>query len=173
MGKIAFFEDKNFQGQSHECSTDCPDLRSCFGCCNSIRMESGCWVLYKHPNYTGNQYILSSGEYPDQQHHHLDSIKSCRSIKNVYGKSWKIPFYERPNFDGQSLELTEDMKSIQEKWLRREVQSCKVLEGSWIFFEHPNFCGRQYLLEKGEYRHHSEWGALKPTVGSIKIIIEL
>ncbi|XP_028446197.1 gamma-crystallin C-like [Perca flavescens] len=82
MGKIAFFEDKNFQGQSHECSTDCPDLRSCFGCCNSIRMESGCWVLYKRPNYTSEHYILSSGEYPDQQHHHLDSIKSCRSIKN-------------------------------------------------------------------------------------------
>ncbi|KAA8593077.1 hypothetical protein FQN60_018532 [Etheostoma spectabile] len=86
---------------------------------------------------------------------------------------YKLRLFDRPNFDGQSLELTEDMKSIQEKWLRREVQSCKVLEGSWIFFEHPNFCGRQYQLEKGEYRHHSEWGALKPTVGSIKIITEL
>ena len=64
------------------------------------------------------------------------------------------------------------MKSVQEKFLRREVQSCEVLDGSWVFFEHPNFSGRQYLLEKGEYRHHSEWGAPKATVGSIRRIME-
>lgn len=83
--QIVFFEDKNFQGRSYECSTDCPDLRSYFSRCNSIKVESGCWVLYERPNYTGNQYILSPGEYPDHQQWmgFNDSIKSCRSIKNV------------------------------------------------------------------------------------------
>ncbi|KAF0026930.1 hypothetical protein F2P81_021667 [Scophthalmus maximus] len=85
---------------------------------------------------------------------------------------YKLKLFDRPNFDGQSLELTDNMKTVQEKWLRQEVQSCKVLAGSWVFFEHPNFCGRQYLLEKGEYRHHSEWGALKGNVGSIRRITE-
>lgn len=80
--------------------------------------------------------------------------------------------YERLNFSGQSLELTESIKSVQDKWLRQEVQSCKVLEGTWVFFEHPNFSGRQYLLEKGEYHHCSEWGALKAVVGSIRRIIK-
>ena len=85
----------------------------------------------------------------------------------------KLMLFDQPNFSGRSLELTDNMKAFEEKWLRHEVQSCKVLQGSWVFFEHPNFCGRQYLLEKGEYRHHSEWGALKATVASIKKILEL
>lgn len=85
----------------------------------------------------------------------------------------KLWLFDRPNFDGKSLELAENTRSVQEKWLRHEVLSCKVLAGSWVFYEHPNFCGRQYLLEKGEYRHHSEWGALKATVASIRRIMEL
>lgn len=81
--------------------------------------------------------------------------------------------YGRPNFNGETLEVTDNMKSLQEKWLQREVKSCKVLEGSWVFYEHPNFSGRQYLLEKGEYASPTEWGALTATVGSIRKVMEL
>lgn len=83
--QIVFFEDKNFQGRSYECSADCADLRAFFCRCNSIKVESGCWVLYERPNFTGYQYILSPGDYPDHQKWNgfNDSIKSCRSIKNV------------------------------------------------------------------------------------------
>ena len=83
--QIVFYKDKNFQGRGHECSTDSPDLSSYLSSCNSIKVESGCWVLYERPNYTGYQYMLSPGEYPDHQHWmgFNNSIKSCRSIKNV------------------------------------------------------------------------------------------
>lgn len=83
--QVVFFEDKNFQGRSYESSTDCPDLRSHFSRCNSIKVESGCWVLYERPNYTGCQYVLSPGEYPDHQQWmgFSDSINSCRCVKNV------------------------------------------------------------------------------------------
>uniref|UniRef100_A0A8C9ZYA0 Crystallin, gamma S4 n=1 Tax=Sander lucioperca TaxID=283035 RepID=A0A8C9ZYA0_SANLU len=171
--QIVFYEDRDFQGKSYDCKGDSADLQGFIHRCNSVKVEAGWWVLYECNNYMGYQYVIGPGEYNDYRRWmgFNDCVRSCRIIKNV--TPYKLMLFDRPNFDGQSLELTEDMKSIQEKWLRREVQSCKVLEGSWIFFEHPNFCGRQYLLEKGEYRHHSAWGALKPTVGSIKIIIEL
>ena len=83
--QIVFYEEKNFQGHSYECSSDCPDLHCYFKRCNSIRVESGCWVLYERPHYKGYQYILSSGEYPDHQQWmgFSDSIKSCRCITNV------------------------------------------------------------------------------------------
>ncbi|KAG7219717.1 hypothetical protein INR49_018880 [Caranx melampygus] len=100
-------------------------------------------------------------------------MKDCELRPNTAKGPCKLQLFNRPNFDGQSLELTDNMKSVQEKWLRQEIQSCKVLEGCWVFYEHPNFCGRQYLLEKGEYRHHSEWGALKAVVGSIRKIMEI
>nr|XP_046259463.1 gamma-crystallin M2-like [Scatophagus argus] len=174
MGKIVFFEDKNYQGRSYECSTDCPDLRSFFNRCNSIKVESGCWVLYERPNYTGNQYILSSGKYPDHQQWmgFNDSIKSCRSIKNVYGKSWKIRFYDKQDFGGQGAECVEDCPSVYEALKFREFHSCVVMDGAWVLYEQSNYHGHQYFLERGEYHNYTDWGAASPAVGSFRMITE-
>ncbi|XP_034418157.1 gamma-crystallin M2-like [Cyclopterus lumpus] len=174
MGKIAFFEDKNFEGRRHECSSDGPDLRSYFCRCNSVKVESGCWVLYERPNYTGNQYILSPGEYPDPQQWmgFNDSIKSCRSIKNVYGKSWKIRFYEKKDFEGQAAECAEDCASVYEAFKFQEVHSSVVTDGAWVLYEQPDYHGRQYFLERGEYHDFTDWGATSPAVGSFRKITE-
>ncbi|XP_056146160.1 gamma-crystallin M2-like isoform X2 [Lampris incognitus] len=172
MGKIVFFEDKDFQGRSYECSSDCPDLHTYFSRCNSIRVESGCWVLYERPNYTGYQYILTPGEYPDHQQWmgFNDSIKSCRAIKNV--SSRKIRFYERKDFGGQMAEWTEDCPSVLEAFKFREVHSCVVMDGAWAVYEQPNYRGRQYFLERGEYRNYTDWGAIAPAMGSFRRITE-
>lgn len=85
FSQIIFYEDKNFQGQSHKCDNDCSDLHTYFPRCNSIRVEGGFWVVYERPNYMGYQYVLSPGEYPDYQYWLgiNDSIRSCRIIRNV------------------------------------------------------------------------------------------
>ncbi|XP_051260067.1 gamma-crystallin M2-like isoform X2 [Dicentrarchus labrax] len=170
MGKIVFFEDKSFQGRSYECSTDCPDLQSYFSRCNSIKVDSGCWVLYERPNFTGNQYILSPGEYPDPQQWmgFNDSIKSCRSIKN----SWKIRFYDKQDFGGQVAECVGDCPSVYEALKFREFHSCVVMDGAWVLYEQPNYHGHQYFLERGEYRNYTDWGAASPAVGSFRMITE-
>ncbi|XP_062384252.1 gamma-crystallin M2-like [Sardina pilchardus] len=174
MGKITFFEEKNFQGRCYDCNSDCPDLRSYFSRCNSIRVASGAWVLYEHPNYKGYQYVLSPGEYPDYQQWmgFNDSVKSCRVIKNVYGNAWKLRLYERPDFGGQMMEYSDDCPSVQEALKFREVFSCMVTHGAWCFYEHPNYRGRQYFLERGEYRKYSDWGAQSPDVGSFRRITD-
>ena len=43
------------------------------------------WVIYERPNYKGFQYILSPGEYADNQQWMAfnDNVKSCRLVKNV------------------------------------------------------------------------------------------
>lgn len=83
--QIFFYEDKNFQGRYFECSSDCPELSSHFSRCNSIRVESGAWVIYERPQYMGYQYILSKGEYPNYQSWNgfNDTIRSCRFIRYV------------------------------------------------------------------------------------------
>ncbi|XP_041663560.1 gamma-crystallin M2-like [Cheilinus undulatus] len=174
MGKIVFFEDKNYQGWSYECSTDCPDLRSYFSRCNSIKVESGSWVLYERPNYTGNQYVLIPGEYSDPQRWmgYSDSIKSCRFIKNVYGKSWKIRFYDKQDFGGKSAEWVEDCPSVYEALKCQEFYSCVVTDGAWVLYEQPNYYGHQYFLERGEYHCYTDWGATSPAVGSFRMIRE-
>ncbi|XP_029980152.1 gamma-crystallin S-1-like [Sphaeramia orbicularis] len=173
MEKIVFYEDKDFQGRSYDCKGDSADLQSYIRRCNSLKVEGGWWVLYERNNYTGYQYVVGPGEY-NIYHHWMgfnNCVRSCRIIKNAKGPH-KLMLFDQPQFGGRSLELTENIKSAPEKGLRLEVQSCKILEGTWVFYEHPNFSGRQYLLEKGEYQHHTEWGALRATVGSIRRIIE-
>ena len=76
--------------------------------------------------------------------------------------------WEKPNFEGESMELADNTPVLQELWQRRDVHSCKVFEGAWIFYEHPNYKGRQYLLERGEYKRYLEWGGIQASVGSIR-----
>ena len=83
--QIIFYEDKNFQGRSYECSSDCADLHSHFSRCNSIQVESGHWMVYERPNFMGYQYFLRRGEYPDYQRWmgFNDCIRSCCLIPQV------------------------------------------------------------------------------------------
>uniref|UniRef100_A0A3B3Z2R6 Beta/gamma crystallin 'Greek key' domain-containing protein n=1 Tax=Poecilia mexicana TaxID=48701 RepID=A0A3B3Z2R6_9TELE len=154
---IIFYEDRNFQGRYHESGNDFSDLHTYVSRCNSIKVLGGFWVVYEKPNYMGHQYVLSPGEYPDYQYWLgiNDAVRSCRVVRHV-------------NFSGQMMEFSEDLSDLQDRWRQQEVHSAHVQDGLWIFYENPSYRGRQYLLEKGEYRRHSEWGALHPAVGSIR-----
>ena len=83
--QITFYEDRGFQGRHYECSSDHPNLQPYFSRCNSIRVDSGCWMLYEQPNYSGCQYFLRRGDYPDYQQWMglSDAVRSCRLIPHV------------------------------------------------------------------------------------------
>ncbi|KAK2491864.1 hypothetical protein MC885_006397 [Smutsia gigantea] len=82
MGKITLYEDRGFQGRCYECSSDHSNLQPHLSRCNSVRVDSGCWMLYERPSYQGHQYFVRRGDYPDfQQWMGLsDSVRSCRLI---------------------------------------------------------------------------------------------
>nr|XP_033801443.1 gamma-crystallin-1-like isoform X3 [Geotrypetes seraphini] len=168
MGKIIFYEDRNFQGRSYECSSDCSDLSSYFSRCNSIKVESGNWILYEHPNFKGYQYFLRRGEYPDFQHWMgvNDSIRSCHMIPQ--SPSHKIKVYEREDFRGQVMEFTDDCPHVFEQFRFHDIYSCNVFDGYWIFYNEPNYRGHQYYLRPGEYKKYTDWGAINSTVGSFR-----
>uniref|UniRef100_A0A4W3IQ05 Beta-crystallin S-1-like n=1 Tax=Callorhinchus milii TaxID=7868 RepID=A0A4W3IQ05_CALMI len=154
MGKIIFYEDRNFQGQHFECSSDYADLQSYFSRCNSIRVESGCWVLYERPNYMGYQYVLTRGEYPDYQRWmgFNDSIRSCRTYPYQRDGSYRMKVYERPDFGGQMMEFMDDCPSVYDRFRYRDIHSCNVMDGYWTMYDQPNYRGRQYFMRPGEYR---------------------
>lgn len=93
LPQITFYEDKNFQGRSYECSTDCSDIQMHLNRCNSCRVDNGCFVVYDRSNFLGNQVFLRRGEYPDFQRMGsmmgmigmamMDNIRSCRMIPMV------------------------------------------------------------------------------------------
>ncbi|XP_028249302.1 gamma-crystallin M2-like [Parambassis ranga] len=173
MLQIIFYEEKNFSGCHFECSSDCADLMSHISCCNSIRVEDGCFMIYEKPNYNGNQYYLKRGEYPDF-HNWMgvnDSINSCRLIPIDSG-SFNMRLYERIEFGGQMMDLVDDCPSVMDRFHICDIFSCNVKEGNWLFYEHPNYWGRVYLIRPGEYKRFSEWGGRSARVGSIRRILD-
>ncbi|EMP24305.1 Gamma-crystallin B [Chelonia mydas] len=170
---IILFEDRNFQGRSVECSSDRPDLQSQLSRCNSVRVESGCFMLYERPNFQGQQFFLKRGDYPDMQSEGFStSIKSCRMIPPHRG-TYRIKIYEKEDHRGNMAELTEDSPQVMDQLRAHEMLSCSVLDGHWILYELPNYRGRQYLLRPGEYRRFSEWGSMSGKVGSLRRATDL
>ncbi|KAG7331568.1 hypothetical protein KOW79_005537 [Hemibagrus wyckioides] len=169
MGRIIFYEDKNFQGRRYECDSDCSDFHAYLSRCNSIHVESGVWVVYERSDFMGYQYVVTRGEYPEflRWMGVNDRLSSCKMINLKSGTQYKVQLFDKADFAGQSFEATEDCPSILEHYHLREVHSCKVLNGYWVFYEHSNYRGRQYVLEKGEYRKPVDWGAVCPTVQSL------
>ncbi|KTG32297.1 hypothetical protein cypCar_00049424, partial [Cyprinus carpio] len=82
MGKVIFYEERNFQGRSYECMSDCGDFSSYMSRCHSCRVESGCWMMYDNTNYMGNQYFFRRGDYADYMSMFgmNNYIRSCRMI---------------------------------------------------------------------------------------------
>ncbi|XP_066544093.1 gamma-crystallin M2-like [Amia ocellicauda] len=148
-------------------------MHSYFSRCNSIRVDSGCWVLYERPNYMGYQYVLTRGEYPEYQRWmgYNECIRSCRTYNYSRGGSYRMRIYERPDFAGQMTECMDDCDSVYDRFHYREINSCHITDGYWTFYEQPNYRGRQYFLRPGEYRRYSDWGGSSPMVGSFRRVM--
>ncbi|KAK5603654.1 hypothetical protein CRENBAI_002972 [Crenichthys baileyi] len=125
MGKIIFYEERNFQGRHYECMSDCADMSSYMSRCHSCRVESGCFMVYDRPNYMGNQYFMRRGEYADYMSMFgwSGGIKSCRMIPSYRG-SYRMRIYERENFGGQMYEMMDDCDSIMDRYRMSDCMSC-------------------------------------------------
>ncbi|XP_061430249.1 gamma-crystallin S-like [Lethenteron reissneri] len=173
MGKIIFYEERNFQGRRYECSQETTNTSPFLSRCNSIRVESGAWVVFERADFKGYMYILEPGEYADYQRWagFNERLGSCRTVREAdRPQQQRLALYESEDFGGQLMELADDCPCLLERFRRREVRSVRVLDGAWVAHEEPHYKGRQYLLEKGDYRKCSEWGASSPTVQSVRCI---
>lgn len=97
--QITFYEGKNFQGRRYECDRDSSDFHNDLSRCNSIRVEGGAWVIYERPNFAGNMYVLTHGDYPEYQRWMglNDRINSCKYIQLV-----SLPFQSLLRMSTQS-----------------------------------------------------------------------
>uniref|UniRef100_A0A3B4G543 Gamma-crystallin M3-like n=1 Tax=Pundamilia nyererei TaxID=303518 RepID=A0A3B4G543_9CICH len=169
---IIFYEDRNFQGRSYECMSDCSDMSSYLNRCNSCRVENGCFMVYDRPNYMGNQYFLRRGEYSDYMSFGMsDSIRSCRLIPQHRG-SYRIRIYERENFQGPNHELMDDCDNIMDRYSLSDCQSCNVIDGHWLMYEQPHYRGRMVYLRPGEYRSMRDIGYSGMRLSSARRIMD-
>uniref|UniRef100_A0A8C3A7W1 Beta/gamma crystallin 'Greek key' domain-containing protein n=2 Tax=Cyclopterus lumpus TaxID=8103 RepID=A0A8C3A7W1_CYCLU len=161
MNRITFYEDRNFQGRSYECMSDCPDMSSYMSRCHSCRVERGCFVVYDRTNFMGNQYFMRRGEYTDYQSMMgmSDCIRSCRMIPMHRG-SYRMRIYERDNFQGQMHELMEDCENVMDRHSMSNCMSCNVMDGHWLMYEQAQYRGRMMYMRPGEYRNFMSMGGM-------------
>ncbi|XP_019961394.1 gamma-crystallin M1-like isoform X2 [Paralichthys olivaceus] len=176
MGKITFYEERNFQGRSYECMSDCSDMTSYLNRCQSCRVESGCFMVYERPNFMGMQFFLRRGEYHDMQRMMstgmIDSIRSCRMIPFHRGQ-FRMKIYERENFGGQSNELQDDCDNIMERYRMSDCMSSHVMDGHWLMYEQPHYRGRMMYLRPGEYRSFRDMGMSSNRFMSMRRITDM
>ncbi|XP_061827782.1 gamma-crystallin M3-like isoform X1 [Nerophis lumbriciformis] len=160
MGKIILYEEKNFQGRSYECMSDCADMSSYLSRCQSCRVESGCFMVYERPNFMGNQFFMRRGEYSDYMNMMgiSSGIKSCRMIPMQHRGQFRMKIFERENMSGQMNELMDDCENIMERFGMSDCMSCQVMEGHWLMYEQPNFRGRMLYVRPGDHRSFREMG---------------
>eukprot|EP00066_Takifugu_rubripes_P016661 XP_011605927.1 PREDICTED: gamma-crystallin M3-like isoform X1 [Takifugu rubripes] len=186
-GKIIFYEERNFQGRSYECMSDCSDMSSYLSRCQSCKVESGCFMVYERPNFMGNQHFMKRGDYADNMSMMgmRDCIRSCRMIpmwmifllilfkpKQQHRGQFRMKIYERENFSGQMNELTDDCENIQDRYRMSDCMSSQVLDGHWLLYEQPHFRGRMMYLRPGEYRSFRDQGMSTNKFMSMRRIID-
>lgn len=52
-----------------------------------------------------------------------------------------------------------------------DPRCCALLSVSWVMYEEPNFRGRMYIVERGDYSSHNEWQAQNPNIQSIRRVV--
>lgn len=131
----------------------------------------GSWVGYEQANCKGEQFVFEKGEYPRwdswTSSQRTDSLSSLRPIK-VDSQEHKIILYENPNFTGKKMEIIDDdVPSFHAHGYQEKVSSVRVQSGTWVDYQYPGYRGLQYLLEKGDYKDSSDFGARHPQVQSV------
>uniref|UniRef100_A0A8B9B9S3 Crystallin beta-gamma domain containing 2 n=1 Tax=Anser brachyrhynchus TaxID=132585 RepID=A0A8B9B9S3_9AVES len=133
----------------------------------SCRVRGGSWILFDGQDFSGEQHVLSEGEYPTLGAMGCLSSATIRSLK-------KVPFFSEPSiflhglecFEGKEIELNSEVRSLQAEGFNNHVLSVRVKGGIWVLCEHGDFRGRQWLLDCTEITNWLTYSGLQH-VGSL------
>ncbi|XP_032889024.1 very large A-kinase anchor protein isoform X2 [Amblyraja radiata] len=177
--RVVIFEKEMFNGHSEEICKDIPDLKSLWdldmdnsGGAGSMRVIGGVWVGYEKEHYRGHQYLLEEGEYEDWQawggFDH--TVQSVRYILADFMKP-EIALFEEANLKGDtSIVLNRPVPNLESRGSSTVARSIQVKSGVWVAYHGEHYSGEQYILEKGVYRNHSDWGGPDKPIKSIRPI---
>ncbi|XP_036028487.1 beta-crystallin B3 [Onychomys torridus] len=173
--KVIVYELENFQGKRCELSAECPNLTdSLLEKVGSIQVESGPWLAFERRAFRGEQFVLEKGDYPRwdawSSSRRSDILLSLRPL-HIDGPDHKLHLFENPAFSGRKMEIVDDdVPSLWAHGFQDRVASIRVINGTWVGYEFPGYRGRQYVFERGEFRHWNEWDANQPLLQSVRRI---
>ncbi|KAM6086153.1 beta/gamma crystallin domain-containing protein 1 isoform 1-T1 [Theristicus caerulescens] len=148
--KVQLFSEPEFKGncQIFEKNTRCIDS---FAVKSSKILDGSC-IVYDQEEFSGNQYVLEEGIYPDLTAMGCSPqavLKSLRII-NIELSEPCIALFEKVGFQGKKIEFSTEILNLQFLGYSPRIASVQVLGGIWIIYEHSNYRGRQMLLSPNE-----------------------
>ncbi|NWY00925.1 CRBG2 protein, partial [Nothoprocta ornata] len=165
--QIQLFSEPDFLGVHVSFEDDQSALSAAF-VPRSCRVRGGSWTLFDGQAFTGEQHVLSEGEYPTLSAMGCLSSTVIRSLR-------KVPvFFSEPSiflhglecFEGKEIELNNEVRSLQAEGFNNHVLSVRVKGGIWVLCEHSDFRGRQWLLDCTEITNWLTYSGLQH-VGSL------
>ncbi|XP_022050552.2 beta/gamma crystallin domain-containing protein 1 [Acanthochromis polyacanthus] len=193
MPRIDLFQEVNGLGRVSSYCDDAVEI-SPYGIpqtTGSIKVHSGVWLVYTDPGFNGFIGVLEVGEYPCPEtwgfpEPFVGSLRPLRmgAIRVEHPNEVKALVFEKPNFDGECMEVDSDVYNLQEEEEKEEadkadvnkkglsaVGSIKILGGLWVGYQEADFEGQQYVLEEGEYPHCSDWGGSEDGLQSLRPVV--
>ncbi|CAJ1068147.1 putative absent in melanoma 1-like protein-like [Xyrichtys novacula] len=180
--KVAVFQFENFQGCKAEFTSECKDVlekgqEKGLEKVGSVIVESGPWVGYDRHGFTGEQFILEKGEYPRwdtwTNSQRSFSLLSLRPLK-VDSADHKLTLFENPEFTGRKIEIVDDdVPSLWGHGFQDRVASIKALNGTWVGYMYPGYRGRQFIFERGDFKHWNDWEAPAPQIQSVRRVRDM
>ncbi|KAM9382509.1 beta/gamma crystallin domain-containing protein 1 [Phaethornis superciliosus] len=148
--KVQLFSEPEFKGncQIIEKTTRCIDS---FAVKSSKILDGSC-VVYDQKEFSGNQYVLEEGIYPDLSAMGCSPqavLKSLRII-NIELSEPCIALFEKVGFQGKKIKFSTEILNLQFLGYNPRIASIQVLGGIWIIYEQSNYRGRQMLLSPNE-----------------------
>ncbi|XP_058604661.1 beta/gamma crystallin domain-containing protein 1 isoform X2 [Onychostoma macrolepis] len=128
----------------------------------SVEVLSGVWIAFEKARFSGELYVLEKGLYgsPEDWGAHNCKILSIQPVilEQAEGLSrYKVQLFAEPGLKGAMQALDESLAFLPEGF---HPMSCKVLAGSWVVFDGPQFTDNMYVLEEGEYPNPEALGLL-------------
>ncbi|KAJ8395644.1 hypothetical protein AAFF_G00031250 [Aldrovandia affinis] len=176
--QVVLYELENFQGRKLELSAESKDVTGkSLEKVSSVLVHSGPWVGFEQQDFKGEQFVLEKGEYPrwttwtNSQNSY--SLMSLRPLK-IDGTEHKLQLFEAAGFEGRKMEIVDDdIPSLWAHGFQDRVGSVKSLKGTWVGYMYPGYRGRQYVFEKGAFKHCNDWGSALPGMQSVRRVRDM
>uniref|UniRef100_A0A452GX29 Beta/gamma crystallin 'Greek key' domain-containing protein n=1 Tax=Gopherus agassizii TaxID=38772 RepID=A0A452GX29_9SAUR len=118
----------------------------------SSKILGGRWIAYDKEDFSGSQYVLEEGTYPNF------SAMGCPSqtnLKSLYVINIKlsepiIVLFEKEGFKGKKIEFTTEILNLQFQGYNPQIVSIQNLSGMWVIYEYSNYRRHQMLLSSNE-----------------------
>ncbi|XP_013804465.2 beta/gamma crystallin domain-containing protein 1 [Apteryx mantelli] len=169
--KVQLFSEPEFKGSCQIFEKNTKYIDS-FAAKSSKILDGSC-IVYDQEEFSGNQYVLEEGIYPDLTAMGCSPQAVPKSLRiiNIELSEPRIALFEKVGFQGKKIEFNTEILNLQFLGYNPRIASVQVLGGTWIIYEHSNYRGRQMLLSPNEI---PDWYKLSGCcqIGSLRPLLQ-